>query len=77
MKANIQSPVYPYIFFTLKNCSTKKKDVGMGLCIFAFTFIPALATCLTDLAGRWLKEFVTVQEVVDVVVKEVAASSAR
>ena len=31
---------------------------------------PALATRLTDLAGKWLKECGTVQEVVDAVVKE-------
>ena len=42
VKVNIRSPVYPYIFFTLRNCSTKKKDVGMRLCIFDFTFISSL-----------------------------------
>ena len=42
VKANRQSPVYPNIFFTLRNCSAKK-DIGMALCIFAYTFISSLS----------------------------------
>ena len=41
VKAKYKSPIYPYIFVTLKKIQLKK-DVGMGLCILAFTFLPCL-----------------------------------
>ena len=43
VKANIQSPVYPYIFFTLRNCSGKKRyrDGALYICLHFYT-IPIL-----------------------------------
>ena len=53
-----KAPPIPTFFIHLKTVAQKKRRcIGMGLCTFAFTFILALATCLTDLTGKWLKEW--------------------